>query len=131
MRDIMNHLGYKSRKKFRLNYIKPLLEEGLLSMTIPDKPNHQEQKYFSSTTGVFFESKIEYEDENTQETHNKTTQKTHNKSDNSQNTNVIIQENAQKTPRKHPENTQKTPRKKYCRLSRKILMLHVLNWLYH
>ena len=48
MKDIMNHLGYKDRKNFRLEHIKPLLEKSLLSMTFPDNPNHQEQKYVTT-----------------------------------------------------------------------------------
>lgn len=28
-------------------YLKPLLEKGLLKMTIPEKPNHKNQKYVS------------------------------------------------------------------------------------
>ena len=47
----MNHLGHKDRQKLRLNHIKPLLDEGLLSMTFPDKPNHQEQKYITTEKG--------------------------------------------------------------------------------
>jgi len=47
----MNYLGYKHRYKFQLNYIKPLLEEGLLSMTFPDNPKHQNQKYITTEKG--------------------------------------------------------------------------------
>ena len=58
MNDIMSFLGYKNRQKFRLNHIKPLLEEGLLSMTIPEKPNHNEQKYITTEKGKVYQSKI-------------------------------------------------------------------------
>ena len=51
MKEIMNHLGYKNRKKFRLNHVKPLIEEGWLSMTFPDNPNHQGQKYITTDKG--------------------------------------------------------------------------------
>lgn len=36
--EIMEYLGYKNRTRFRRDYIKPLVEKGLLKMTIPDKP---------------------------------------------------------------------------------------------
>jgi len=51
MKDIMNLLGHKHKQTFRLNYIKPLLEEGLLSMIFPDNPNHQNQKYITTEKG--------------------------------------------------------------------------------
>jgi len=34
----MNAGGRRNRTKFRDGFIKPLLEEGLLVLTIPDKP---------------------------------------------------------------------------------------------
>ena len=51
MKEIMIQIEYKNRYKFRLNYIKPMLEEGLLSMTFPDNPNHQDQKYITTKKG--------------------------------------------------------------------------------
>jgi ATP-dependent DNA helicase RecG len=51
MKEIMSHLGYKHRQNFRLHHIKPMLEEGLLSMTFPENPNHQEQKYITTEKG--------------------------------------------------------------------------------
>lgn len=46
--QIMNYLGYKNIKRFRRDYIKPLVEKGILKMTIPDKPTSRNQKYISS-----------------------------------------------------------------------------------
>lgn len=46
--QIMNYLGYKNIKRFRSDYIKPLVEKGILKMTIPDKPTSKNQKYISS-----------------------------------------------------------------------------------
>lgn len=43
--EVMEHMGYKNRTRFRRDYIKPLLEKGMLQMTIPDKPSSRNQKY--------------------------------------------------------------------------------------
>jgi ATP-dependent DNA helicase RecG len=51
MKEIMIHLGHRNRQKFRNYYINPLLEKGLLSMTFPDNPTHQEQKYVTTEKG--------------------------------------------------------------------------------
>ena len=42
--EIVEMLGYKDKKPAR-KYIKPLVEQGRLAMTIPDKPNSKYQKY--------------------------------------------------------------------------------------
>ena len=38
-------LGLSDRKSFRERYLKPALVDGLIAMTIPDKPNSRLQKY--------------------------------------------------------------------------------------
>jgi hypothetical protein len=38
-------LNLQDRKSFRERYLKPSLAEGLIEMTIPDKPNSSLQKY--------------------------------------------------------------------------------------
>ncbi len=43
--DIMSHLGLKDRVNFKRLYIDPLLTEGKLSMTEPDRPTSRNQKY--------------------------------------------------------------------------------------
>lgn len=43
--EIANHCGYKSIKSFTALHLRPLLNSGLLRMTIPDKPNSKNQKY--------------------------------------------------------------------------------------
>ena len=43
----MEHLEYKNIKRFRRDYIKPLVQKGILKMTIPDKPTSKNQKYIS------------------------------------------------------------------------------------
>lgn len=44
-KEIMAHLGLKDRRNFYLKYMSPLLDNGKLQMTIPDKPNTKNQKY--------------------------------------------------------------------------------------
>ena len=44
--EIANHLGYKDRRSAR-KLIDPLLEEGRMAMTVPDKPNSRFQKYIT------------------------------------------------------------------------------------
>ena len=51
MKEMMIHLEYMNRYKFRLNHIKPMIEEGLLTMLFPEKPNHQDQKYITTEKG--------------------------------------------------------------------------------
>lgn len=36
--EIMDKLGLKSKDSFRDNYLNPALENGLIKMTLPDKP---------------------------------------------------------------------------------------------
>lgn len=40
-------VGIEGRKAFNNNFLKPLLEQGKLAMTLPDKPNSKNQKYFT------------------------------------------------------------------------------------
>ena len=44
--EIMEVLGFKERKSAR-RYVKPLLEQGRLAMTLPDKPQSKNQKYIT------------------------------------------------------------------------------------
>ena len=43
--DIMAITGRSDRTKFRHQVLNPLLEAGLIEMTIPDKPQSSKQKY--------------------------------------------------------------------------------------
>lgn len=42
---LQTSLGLQDRKSFRERYLKPALADGLIEMTIPDKPNSRLQKY--------------------------------------------------------------------------------------
>lgn len=43
--EIMDRLGLSHRPTFRTNYLNPALDQGLIEMTIPDKPSSRNQKY--------------------------------------------------------------------------------------
>ena len=45
--EIMQYIGLKHKAYFRKDILKPLLEKGLLLMTIPDKPTSSKQKYYA------------------------------------------------------------------------------------
>ena len=42
---LQDALELQDRKSFRERYLKPALADGLIEMTIPDKPNSRLQKY--------------------------------------------------------------------------------------
>jgi ATP-dependent DNA helicase RecG len=46
--EIQAYLGLKDREHFRLNILQPLLKNGSLIPTIPDKPNSPRQKYLAA-----------------------------------------------------------------------------------
>lgn len=43
--EIMDKLNLKHKDTFRKNYLLPSISEGLVEMTIPEKPNSNKQKY--------------------------------------------------------------------------------------
>ncbi len=45
--EIQDYCGLVSRRSFNENHLKPMLEAGILKMTIPDKPNSKNQRYYS------------------------------------------------------------------------------------
>ena len=45
-KEITEMLGYKERKS-AMRYIRPLLDQGRIAMTVPDKPKSQNQKYIT------------------------------------------------------------------------------------
>ena len=44
--QIMKKLNIKSKETFRANYLDPAINEGLVKMTIPDKPTSKNQMYY-------------------------------------------------------------------------------------
>ena len=42
--EIMSDLGYKDKKTVR-KYLDPLVEQGRIAMTVPEKPTSRNQKY--------------------------------------------------------------------------------------
>ena len=48
---LMRHCGRSDRTKFRETVLRPLLEIGLLAMTIPDKPRSSRQEYQTTEMG--------------------------------------------------------------------------------
>ena len=49
--EIMELIGLKHWKTFQANYLKPLLQQGLLAMTIPAKPTSSKQRYIMTEAG--------------------------------------------------------------------------------
>ncbi|MCC8356381.1 MAG: Fic family protein [Oscillospiraceae bacterium] len=49
--ELMKHLGLSHRPTFRENYLNPAMEQGLVEMTLPDKPNSRNQKYRKTQLG--------------------------------------------------------------------------------
>ncbi len=47
--DIMNKLGIKSKETLRSSYLDPAIKDGLVALTIPDKPTSKNQMYYKIT----------------------------------------------------------------------------------
>ena len=43
--ELLTRLNIKSKETLRASYLNPALENGLIKMTLPDKPNSKNQKY--------------------------------------------------------------------------------------
>ena len=48
MKEIQDFTGYKHRTHFARNVLNPLISSGQLSLTIPETPTHQNQKYVAT-----------------------------------------------------------------------------------
>jgi ATP-dependent DNA helicase RecG len=49
--EIMGLIGLKHWKTFQTNYLKPLFQQELLAMTIPEKPTSSKQRYITTKAG--------------------------------------------------------------------------------
>ena len=50
--EMLSFMNLSDRTKFRKKYIYPLLDAGILQMTIPDKPNSNAQRYILTPYGL-------------------------------------------------------------------------------
>lgn len=66
MADIMGELGLTHRTFFRRSHLEPLLRGGVLRMTHPDQPNHPDQAYVLTETGVELKARRINEEAGTQ-----------------------------------------------------------------
>ena len=44
-KELLQILNLKSKENLRKNYLNPALENGLIEMTLPDKPKSKNQRY--------------------------------------------------------------------------------------
>ncbi|MFH0753185.1 MAG: RNA-binding domain-containing protein [Candidatus Omnitrophota bacterium] len=51
LKEIMEHLGLKNRVYVFKDYVSPLVDDGLVTLTISDKPKSPRQKYFTTEKG--------------------------------------------------------------------------------
>ena len=49
--DLIDSIKVSNRSYFRKNHLKPLIDGGLLRMQFPEKPTHQEQRYWLTEAG--------------------------------------------------------------------------------
>lgn len=54
LEELATTLGYKSKERFRDDYVKPLKDNHLIGYTIPDNPNDPNQAYVISQRGKDF-----------------------------------------------------------------------------
>ncbi|MCD4663946.1 MAG: hypothetical protein K8R68_01670 [Bacteroidales bacterium] len=54
LEELANTLGYKSKERYRDDYVKPLKDNHLISYTIPDNPNDPNQAYVIAQRGKDF-----------------------------------------------------------------------------
>ena len=50
-RQLQDALGLRAEENFRVKYLVPALEAGLIEMTIPDKPRSRNQRYRLTAKG--------------------------------------------------------------------------------
>ena len=52
VKEMMNSVGLKDRGNFLKNYLNPAIQENVLRLLYPDKPNHPRQKYLLTVKGI-------------------------------------------------------------------------------
>ena len=52
LQELLEHMGWRDRTKFRRRFISPLLDKGMIRRTIPDKPSSSNQKYLITDDGI-------------------------------------------------------------------------------
>ena len=55
---VLNSIGYSNHTDNYKKYLKPLLEESLIELTIPDTPRSSNQKYKTTNKGILFFKKL-------------------------------------------------------------------------
>lgn len=55
---LMEKLNIKSKETLRNTYLNPSIENGLIEMTLPDKPNSKNQKYIKKINIAHLKIKI-------------------------------------------------------------------------
>ena len=50
--ELMNLIGRRNRTKFRDQALRPLIDDGLIEMAIPDRPRSSKQKYRLTAKGL-------------------------------------------------------------------------------
>jgi ATP-dependent DNA helicase RecG len=56
--DLQDKLNLANRDNFRINYLQPALDEKLIELTIPEKPNSSKQKYRLTEKGILMKEKL-------------------------------------------------------------------------
>jgi ATP-dependent DNA helicase RecG len=52
LNELLEITGYKQRPHFKAHHLEPLLQGGVLRMTVPDKPTSSKQQYVLTDAGV-------------------------------------------------------------------------------
>jgi len=52
---LQDKLNLANRENFRKNYLQPALDNGLIELTIPEKPNSSKQKYRLTEKGYLIQ----------------------------------------------------------------------------
>jgi ATP-dependent DNA helicase RecG len=60
-KELMREMDLKDRKYFRTNILNSSLEQELIEMTMPEKPNHPNQKYRLTEKGIILRQILEKE----------------------------------------------------------------------